>query len=149
MCFFFSSRRRHTRCALVTGVQTCALPIYVFVMGHVPEQSISRTVAFARSRGAARFAALLPDGDYGARASGALTNALRNYGGAFARSEASTPASPALVSAAERLQPRGRYDTVVVPQPPRPGRRASGEGQVCPYAYTPRVGGPFKKKKKN
>src|SRR3546814_12735049 len=28
MVFFFSSRRRHTRCALVTGVQTCALPIY-------------------------------------------------------------------------------------------------------------------------
>src|SRR3546814_3359037 len=28
---FFSSRRRHTRCALVTGVQTCALPIYLQV----------------------------------------------------------------------------------------------------------------------
>src|SRR3546814_272185 len=27
MCFFFASRSRHTRCALVTGVQTCALPI--------------------------------------------------------------------------------------------------------------------------
>src|SRR3546814_5053904 len=27
--FFFSSRRRHTRCALVTGVQTCALPIFM------------------------------------------------------------------------------------------------------------------------
>src|SRR3546814_16161234 len=27
---FCSSRRRHTRCALVTGVQTCALPIYLF-----------------------------------------------------------------------------------------------------------------------
>src|SRR3546814_21197602 len=26
--FCFSSRRRHTRCALVTGVQTCALPIF-------------------------------------------------------------------------------------------------------------------------
>src|SRR3546814_13321906 len=26
--FFFSSRRRHTRCALVTAVQTCALPIF-------------------------------------------------------------------------------------------------------------------------
>src|SRR3546814_4258956 len=26
--FFFASRRRHTRCALVTGVQTCALPIF-------------------------------------------------------------------------------------------------------------------------
>src|SRR3546814_21003496 len=29
LVFFFSSRRRHTRCALVTGVQTCALPISV------------------------------------------------------------------------------------------------------------------------
>src|SRR3546814_3446660 len=29
--FFFTSRRRHTRCALVTGVQTCALPIFVEV----------------------------------------------------------------------------------------------------------------------
>src|SRR3546814_9551057 len=28
MVVVFSSRRRHTRCALVTGVQTCALPIY-------------------------------------------------------------------------------------------------------------------------
>src|SRR3546814_6019036 len=29
LLFFFSSRRRHTRCALVTGVQTCARPIYL------------------------------------------------------------------------------------------------------------------------
>src|SRR3546814_4403285 len=28
LLFFFSSRRRHTRCALATGVQTCALPIF-------------------------------------------------------------------------------------------------------------------------
>src|SRR3546814_20473212 len=32
MFFFFSSRRRHTRCALVTGVQTCALPILLHPM---------------------------------------------------------------------------------------------------------------------
>src|SRR3546814_4720504 len=31
--FFFSSRRRHTRCALVTGVQTCALPIFTRMAG--------------------------------------------------------------------------------------------------------------------
>src|SRR3546814_7375965 len=31
VCFFFSSRRRHTSCALVTGVQTCALPILAVV----------------------------------------------------------------------------------------------------------------------
>src|SRR3546814_5556638 len=35
--FFFSSRRRHTRCALVTGVQTCALPIYPVDVALVPE----------------------------------------------------------------------------------------------------------------
>src|SRR3546814_11796810 len=35
MCwFFFSSRRRHTRCALVTGVQTCALPICALPRAH-------------------------------------------------------------------------------------------------------------------
>src|SRR3546814_9684858 len=31
--FFFSSRRRQTRCALVTGVQTCALPIFLYYTG--------------------------------------------------------------------------------------------------------------------
>src|SRR3546814_9234960 len=40
VCVFFSRRRRHTSCALVTGVQTCALPIYLrqsadrFLAGH-------------------------------------------------------------------------------------------------------------------
>src|SRR3546814_4395567 len=41
--FFFSSRRRHTRCALVTGVQTCALPIYEeFGTEHQPAHPIMR-----------------------------------------------------------------------------------------------------------
>src|SRR3546814_2762294 len=35
LCVFFSSRRRHTRCALVTGVQTCALPISQGIIGGV------------------------------------------------------------------------------------------------------------------
>src|SRR3546814_10906341 len=36
---FISSRRRHTRCALVTGVQTCALPIcYVTLLGLVSHE---------------------------------------------------------------------------------------------------------------
>src|SRR3546814_10757499 len=33
--FVFSSRRRHTRCALVTGVQTCALPICLHPRLHI------------------------------------------------------------------------------------------------------------------
>src|SRR3546814_8590443 len=36
VCFFLSSRRRHTRCALVTGVQTCALPISAGPPPHTP-----------------------------------------------------------------------------------------------------------------
>src|SRR3546814_15345778 len=43
--FFFSSRRRHTRCALVTGVQTCALPIYRRVRRIPQGQGASRGVA--------------------------------------------------------------------------------------------------------
>src|SRR3546814_15645361 len=48
--FFFSSRRRHTRCALVTGVQTCALPICG--IGHDREKGFEcarckRSVEFA------------------------------------------------------------------------------------------------------
>src|SRR3546814_6712794 len=34
--FFFSCRRRHTSCALVTGVQTCALPIFLEQVGALP-----------------------------------------------------------------------------------------------------------------
>src|SRR3546814_9056705 len=44
--FFYSSRRRHTRCALVTGVQTCALPICpVVALGQIGEGTIQTTNA--------------------------------------------------------------------------------------------------------
>src|SRR3546814_1155991 len=43
--FFFSSRRRHTRCALVTGVQTCALPISLMCL--VSLSLMAGTVAHA------------------------------------------------------------------------------------------------------
>src|SRR3546814_18336687 len=36
--FFFSSIGRHTRCALVTGVQTCALPIYSYARRHAHDE---------------------------------------------------------------------------------------------------------------
>src|SRR3546814_17184000 len=50
--FFFSSIRRHTRCALVTGVQTCALPI--FAVGYRPSG--------ARADAGDRDGAARPDG---------------------------------------------------------------------------------------
>jgi len=47
----------------------------VFVMGHVPEQSIERTVRYARAHGLNRFAALVPNGDYAAFMSAYLKEA--------------------------------------------------------------------------
>src|SRR3546814_3927696 len=43
--FLFSSRRRHTRCALVTGVQTCALPICVALLDGTVQPPIAGTGA--------------------------------------------------------------------------------------------------------
>src|SRR3546814_3778569 len=72
--FFFSSRRRHTRCALVTGVQTCALPICV---RHDFQPNPSRTYATIGIEGLAPYwfevegALFLSDkGDVLARAEG-------------------------------------------------------------------------------
>src|SRR3546814_11838369 len=48
--FFVSSRRRHTRCALVTGVQTCALPIFHWTLtGPRGVEVDQRTIAYSDS----------------------------------------------------------------------------------------------------
>src|SRR3546814_10100162 len=44
--FFFASRRRHTSCALVTGVQTCALPISLTHLLTVPVDIIKIDKSF-------------------------------------------------------------------------------------------------------
>src|SRR3546814_4755782 len=48
LLFFFSSRRRHTRCALVTGVQTCALPISPRHDGGCVERRAARSLSGRR-----------------------------------------------------------------------------------------------------
>src|SRR3546814_2008762 len=46
---FFSSRRRNTRCALVTGVQTCALPISRLRLASLyPPDALTQTLAVAQ-----------------------------------------------------------------------------------------------------
>src|SRR3546814_6153637 len=48
--FFFSSRRRHTRCALVTGVQTCALPICIVELAPLEvDDAVATLVATAHA----------------------------------------------------------------------------------------------------
>lgn len=99
----------------------------VFVIGLLPEQSIRRSVAYARSKGAARFAVLAPAGDYGTRAVSALENALRDYGGSLTARESYARGNTSIVSAAARLRAAGGYDTVLIADSARLGIDAAGE----------------------
>ena len=86
----------------------------VFVMGHVPEQSVRRTVAYAADNGARRFAALLPNGEYGRRAGEALSQAVGAAGGTLVATERYDRGNTSIVSAAERLQTQGPFDAVLL-----------------------------------
>ena len=101
----------------------------VFVMGHNPEQAIRRSVEFARARGATRFAALLPEGDYGTRSASALGNALRDFGGVLARKESYARGNTSILSAAQRLRAAGGYDAVLIADSARLGIEAADELQ--------------------
>lgn len=57
----------------------------VFVFGFTPENQIDRVVSYARSRGAQRFAALVPDSVFGSRAADALQKAVATFGGRVTR----------------------------------------------------------------
>jgi branched-chain amino acid transport system substrate-binding protein len=86
----------------------------VFVMGSVPEQSISRTVRHAVSQGARNFAALLPDGDYGNRAGAALEQAVTAAGGRLVATDRYDRSNTSVISAAQRLRRGGGYDAVLI-----------------------------------
>lgn len=108
----------------------------VFVIGHLPEQSIRRSVAYARGKGAGRFAVLAPEGDYGARSISALENALRDYGGSLVRRESYARGNTSIVSAASRLRAVGGYDTVLIADSARLGIDAAGELNKSPRNRT-------------
>ncbi len=98
----------------------------VFVMGQAPEQSVERTVRFARGRGSARFAAIVPEGPYGDRAQAALRSAVAASGGTVAGVETYARGNTSILSAASRLVARGGYDTVLVADGARLAAQAAG-----------------------
>src|SRR3546814_16568354 len=92
--FFFSSRRRHTRCALVTGVQTCALPICTLIgrllhdtRGLYDDQLTTLAADSRRhgSQGAALDYALLVDGLEAEREQGITIDVAYRYFGTSRR----------------------------------------------------------------
>ena len=86
----------------------------VFVMGHLPAQSIRRSVEYAHGNGARNFSILAPDGEYGRRAEASLTAALRDVGGGLVSTERYARGNTSVVSAAQRLRQAGGYDAVLI-----------------------------------
>lgn len=115
----------------------------VFVMGNVPEQSIERTVAFAVSQGARRFAALVPEGEYGERAITALRAAATRHNATVVASETYNRGNTSIVSAATRLETRGGFDTVLIADGARLAAMAAGQlknaGETLPSLIGPEL----------
>jgi branched-chain amino acid transport system substrate-binding protein len=107
----------------------------VFVMGQTPEQSIQRTVDYARAHGAARFAAIVPEGEYGQRAVAALRASAVTAGGTVGVVETYARGNTSIVSAASRLVAKGGYDAVLIADASRLAAQAATV--LKPRAATP------------
>lgn len=106
----------------------------VFVLGHIPEQSVARTVAHAASKGAKRFAALVPSGDYGRRTQDSLSQAVAQVGGQIVATENYERSNTSIVSAAQRIRARGGVDAVLIADGARLSAMAAGALKASPAA---------------
>jgi ABC-type branched-subunit amino acid transport system substrate-binding protein len=88
-------------------------------MGHVPEQSVERTDDYLARQGTRRFAALVPNGEYGRRTDDALSRTVARIGGTVVAVEHYDRGNTSIVSAAERLKAKGGYDAVLIAEGPR------------------------------
>lgn len=86
----------------------------VFVMGNLPGQSITRTINYARSQGISAFAALIPRGEYGDRASNALLQSVRSGGGSVVAMEPYDRSTASISAAAGRLKAKGGYGALLI-----------------------------------
>jgi hypothetical protein len=86
----------------------------VYIMGFTPDQSISRVVSFARTRGVESFGALVPTGLYGERAGQALVSAVRKSGGRLVAMETYDRSQASLTAAARRLNAKGTVGAVLI-----------------------------------
>jgi ABC-type branched-subunit amino acid transport system substrate-binding protein len=98
----------------------------VFVMGVLPEESIARTVAYAATHGSKRFAAIVPNGDYGRHAQAALAERVKVAGGVLVATESYDRGNTSIVSAADRLRAKGGFDTVLIADGARLSAIAAG-----------------------
>jgi len=99
----------------------------VYVMGNLPGESVARTVAYARSKGITTFAALVPRGDYGARASSALLDAVRGEGGSVVAMEPYDRSSASIAAAVARIKAKDGYGALLIADGGSLSARAAGQ----------------------
>lgn len=85
-----------------------------FLMGFSPAQSVERVVKYARSKGATRFAGLMPSGLYGRNASNALIKAAESAGGSVVSMQTYDRSAKALANAIAVLGRDQTYDAVLI-----------------------------------
>jgi ABC-type branched-subunit amino acid transport system substrate-binding protein len=86
----------------------------VYLLGFVPSQSIERVVRHARGTGVQRFAALVPSGTYGQRASQALIGSVEAAGGRMVAMQTFERTPAGVRAAAVRLNAQSPYDAVLI-----------------------------------
>jgi branched-chain amino acid transport system substrate-binding protein len=86
----------------------------VFLLGHLPNQSIDRVVRYAKAQGLNRFGAVVSSNVYGQRAQSSLTSAVRNAGGVLVGVQESDGSVASADAAARRLGQMGQIDAVLI-----------------------------------
>ncbi|MVZ97517.1 penicillin-binding protein activator [Sphingorhabdus sp. IMCC26285] len=86
----------------------------VFLLGHLPNQSIDRVVRFAKAKGLNRFGGVVSNNVYGQRAQANLVNSVRNAGGILVGVQESDGGAASADAAARRLAQMGQIDAVLI-----------------------------------
>jgi len=86
----------------------------VFLLGHLPNQSIDRVVRYAKAQGLTRFGGIVPKSVYGQRALSNLTNSVRSAGGTLVSIQEIDGSTVSIDAAARRLAAAGAIDAILI-----------------------------------
>ncbi len=86
----------------------------VFLLGHLPNQSIDRVVRYAKAQGFNRFGGIVSTNVYGQRAQSNLTSAVRAAGGTLVGIQEADGTAGSADAAARRLMQMGQIDAVLI-----------------------------------
>jgi ABC-type branched-subunit amino acid transport system substrate-binding protein len=86
----------------------------VFLLGHLPNQSIDRVIRYAKAQGLTRFGGIVPKSVYGQRALSNLTNSVRAAGGTLVSIQEIDGSTVSIDAAARRLAAAGPVDAVLI-----------------------------------